>query len=218
MKVYDKIEQGSAEWHALRYGKVGGSTLEKVMANEGKPVIGNAIYNELLAARLESFVYEEGFKSEAMERGNRLEPLARLAFEDLFGVEVIQIGWAEKSDFIGISPDGLIGSNQAIEIKCPSANTHVGYMRNPISMVEYYLWQCVMYFVVFEDLEVLNFVSYRPENVVCPLLVQTINKDTEVRVSAKKTATIGQLVTEAYIRLSELEEALKTDINNYLKF
>jgi hypothetical protein len=91
-------------------------------------------------------------------------------------------------------------------------------MRNPISMVEYYLWQCVMYFVVFEDLEVLNFVSYRPENVVCPLLIQTINKDTEVRVSAKKTATIGQLVTEANIRLNELEKALKTDINNYLKF
>lgn len=218
MIVHKNIEQGSPEWHALRYGKIGGSSLKHLMANEGKPVRNNAIYTEILAAQFEPFVYEEGFKSKEMERGNTLEPLARLAYEDTFGVEVMQIGFAEYSDFAGVSPDGLIGSSEALEIKCPSANTHVKYMLNPLDMVEEYLWQCVMYFVCFEDLETLNFVSYCPENSVCPLLVQTITKDTIVRVSAKKQAEIGSLVEEAKTRISELEESIKTDKNNYFKF
>ena len=218
MKVYDKIEQGSVEWHALRYGKVGGSTLKSLMTNENKSVIENAIYNSILAARFEPFVYEETYTSKEMERGNRLEPMARLAYEDKFGVDVIQIGWAELNYFAGISPDGMIGSCEALEIKCPSANTHVSYMRNPMSMIEDYLWQCVMYFVVFDNLEVLNFVSYRPENTVCPLLVQTIHLSTEVRVNAKKTAKIEELVLQAKNRIEELEKNIKNDLDNFLKF
>jgi len=218
MKVYDKIEQGSVEWHALRYGKVGGSTLKSLMTNENKSVTENAIYNSILAARFEPFVYEETYTSREMERGNMLEPMARLAYEDKFGVNVIQIGWAEINDFAGISPDGLIGSCEALEIKCPSANTHVAYMRNPMSMIEDYLWQCVMYFVVFDNLEVLNFVSYRPENTVCPLLVQTIHLSTEVRVNAKKTAKIEELVLQAKNRIEELEINIKNDLDNFLKF
>lgn len=218
MKVYDKIEQGSDKWFELRYGKVGGSTLKSLMTNETKSVTENAIYNSILAARFEPFVYEETYTSREMERGNMLEPMARLAYEDKFGVDVIQIGWAEMNDFAGISPDGLIGSCEALEIKCPSANTHVSYMRNPMSMIEDYLWQCVMYFVVFDNLEVLNFVSYRPENTVCPLLVQTIHLSTEVRVNAKKTAKIEELVLQAKNRIEELEKNTKNDLDNFLKF
>ncbi|MGL4662054.1 MAG: YqaJ viral recombinase family protein, partial [Culicoidibacterales bacterium] len=143
MIVHQSIEQGSPEWHALRYGKIGGSSLKHLMSNDGKPVRNNAIYSEILAAQFEPFVYEEGFKSKEMERGNMLEPLARLAYEDTFGVEVLQIGFAEYSDYAGVSPDGLIGSSEALEIKCPSANTHVKYMLNPMDMIEEYLWQCV---------------------------------------------------------------------------
>ena len=58
-----------------------------------------------------------------MERGNMLEPMARLAYEDMFGVEVVQIGFAELNSFAGISPDGLIGSSEALEIKM-SFGTH----------------------------------------------------------------------------------------------
>lgn len=218
MIVHKNIEQGSPEWHELRYGKIGGSSLKELMTNEGKPVRNNAVYNEILAAQFEPYVHEESYISKEMDRGNRLEPMARLAYEDMFGVEVIQIGFAELNSFAGVSPDGLIGSSEALEIKCPSANTHVKYMLNPMSMIEYYVWQCVMYFVVFDDLEVLNFISYRPENSVCPLVLQVVTKDTEILVSAKKTAKISVLVEEAKARIAELEESIKIDKNNFLNF
>jgi hypothetical protein len=212
MIVYDKIEQGSADWHALRYGKIGGTTLKMLMANEGKPVENNAIFNEILAARMEDFVMEESFCSKEMQRGKDLEPIARMRYEIETGHNVMEVGFIQMNDFCGFSPDGLIDSDKALEIKCPSANTHVSYLLDPMSMISDYVWQCVMYFLVLEDLETLDFVSFRPENKVKPILIQTINRDTEVAVNAKKRAKISQLVTEAKHRLEELELSIKNKL------
>ena len=218
MIVFDKIEQGSIEWHELRYGKVSGSTLKDLMANDGKPVTENAIYTEILSACFENYVYEESFKTKEMQRGNDLEPVARENYETIKNCTVNQIGFAQLSKYAGISPDGLVGANKAIEIKCPSAATHLKYMRNPQTMVEQYIWQCVMYFVVFEDLEELDFISYRPENLFCPILIEPITREREVRVSAKKTATISQLVEDAKKRIKELEDAIEKDKTNLMYF
>lgn len=213
MKIYKDLLQQSEEWFRLRYGKIGGSTLKHLMIN--KPVNESAIYNDLLSARFEEYEFEESFMTRDMERGNMYEPLARSEFERVYNKTVTQYGWIEhESGLAGISPDGIIGAklDEAIEIKCPNRITHTAYLRNPLSMVEEYIWQSVMYFLILDKLKVLHFISYRPENLARPLLVFDVTKDTIVQVSSKETDSISNLVKKAKYRLKQLEAALSKDV------
>lgn len=213
MKIYKDIPQQSEKWFRLKYGKIGGSTLKHLMA--GKPIQELAIYNDLLSARFEDYDYEETFASRDMERGNMYEPLARAEYERVHNVTVEQYGWIEMDNGIaGLSPDGIIGTklDRAIEIKCPNRITHTAYLRNPLSMVEEYVWQVVMYFTVLNKLKVLHFISYRPENRSTPLLVYPVSRETIVQVSAKETDTIANLVKKAKYKLKQLEATLKKDV------
>ena len=75
--------------------------------------------------------------SYAMERGNDLEDIARIEFENETGIQVREAGFVQNDElgsFIGYSPDGLIMIREKIaailEIKCPLPQTHLGYLRN----------------------------------------------------------------------------------------
>jgi len=211
MIIHKDLPQ-SEEWFKLKYGKIGGSTLKHLMVN--KPIENLAIYNELLSARFEEYEYEESFTSRDMERGNMYEPLARAEYERVYNKKVDQYGWIELDNGIaGISPDGIIGKGmtEAIEIKCPTRATHTAYLRNPVSMVEEYVWQVVMYFYVLPKLKTLHFISYRPENKSNPLLVFDVTRHSLLKISAKEAKPLGILLLEADIRLLTLEMSLRRD-------
>ena len=215
MKIYKEIVQGSDEWKEIRWGKIGGSSLEKVMANEGKPVENNAIFFEVLAQKCEEFdPFEENRTTLDMIRGNEYEPLAAEEFERVTGKACSVVGWIECDDnFTGISPDRLIGKNEALEIKCPSRNTYAKYLTNKGLILTDYCWQIVQYFNVIENLEVLNFFIYRPENNLKPFILLKITKDTEIQVDKKRTAKVSELVIDAKVRIFELEIALNKKMN-----
>jgi hypothetical protein len=63
-----------------------------------------------------------------MERGTRLESLARLKYEQMTGCEVKQAGFIDCG-FYGCSPDGLIYDGdrlvKGLEIKCPTGHVHM---------------------------------------------------------------------------------------------
>lgn len=217
MNIYKDLLQQSEEWFRLKYGKVGGSTLKKLMVN--KDIRECAIYDELLSARFEDYEPEEMFTSKDMERGNMYEPLARAEFKRVYDLKVDQYGWLEMDNGIaGISPDGIIGKRftEAIEIKCPNRITHTAYIRNPISMIEEYVWQVVMYFTVLDKLKTLRFISYRPENIAKPLLVYYVTQKTVIQISKKKKDTIANLVIQTKNRLQLLKEAIEHDSVYYL--
>ena len=95
---------------------------------------------------LEGILYDEddlqGFKpSWAMERGTRLEPIARIDFEMRTGIDVNEVGFVTNDSFgehIGCSPDGLIdGGKGGLEIKCPLPATHFKYHREGVLPKEY---------------------------------------------------------------------------------
>lgn len=212
MKVYKDIQQQSEEWFRLKYGKIGGSTLKNLMTHT--PILETAIFNDLLSARFEEYEFEEKFSSRDMDRGNMYEPLARSEYERIYNKIVEQYGWIEMSNGIaGLSPDGIIGQklNEAIEIKCPNRKTHTAYLRNPISMVEEYIWQVVMYFVVLKQLKVLHFISYRPENKANPLLVYDVTPETIIQISKKETAKISDLVICAKDKIKQTSKLLKAE-------
>ena len=124
------FEQGSQEWLQSRLGKPTASNFGKLITPTGKPSASAESYiNELIAQRITGEL-PEFFKSEAMERGNELEPHAKASYEFTHDVEVVEVGLCLHDEFeCGASPDGLIGEDGGIEIKCPLPHTHVAYLR-----------------------------------------------------------------------------------------
>ncbi|MEG7750696.1 YqaJ viral recombinase family protein, partial [Listeria monocytogenes] len=72
--------------------------------------------------REEDFEFEaDTFESDAMQRGNDLEPFAREYLNKYTGLEFKQTGWlqSEENELLGISPDGITDCNRfSCEIKC----------------------------------------------------------------------------------------------------
>ena len=124
------FEQGSQEWLQSRLGKPTASNFGKLITPTGKPSASADNYiNELIAQRVTGEL-PEFFKSEAMERGNELEPHAKASYEFTHDVDVVEVGLCLHDEYeCGASPDGLIGEDGGIEIKCPLPHTHVAYLR-----------------------------------------------------------------------------------------
>ena len=126
--IIEYVEQGSAEWKAVRLGKVTASRVADVTAKT-KTGYGASRANyqaELICERLTG-VPVEGFTNAAMVWGTTTEPLAREAYEFMHGVEVAQVGFIHHAtiSMSGASPDGLVGKSGLIEIKCPNSAGHI---------------------------------------------------------------------------------------------
>lgn len=173
MKKYNNVEQRSDEWHQLRKGKITGTTLKGIM---GTPKARKTALYEVLAERLTVGV-DEGSEN-AMERGLRLESDAIAMFELEIGKKVELTGFCEDdtNPFIANSPDGLIGENEAVEVKCMGGTNHIKmWLENEVP--DEYEWQVVQYFVVNEKLEKLYFVGYNPDIPIHPLHIIEVKRE-----------------------------------------
>ena len=127
------IEQGSAEWFAMRAGKITASRIADVMA-KGKGTaesVTRAKYRaQVVAERLTGTSQEDGYESEAMRRGTEQEPFARAAYEAEKGVFVDQVAFVIHPAILnaGCSPDGRVGDEGGCEIKCPNTSTHIRWI------------------------------------------------------------------------------------------
>lgn len=122
------IEQGSAEWKALRLGRVTASRVADVVAKT-KTGWGASRANyaaELIAERLTG-VPAEGYTNAAMQWGTEHEPEAIAAYEFLNGATIERIAFVAhpKITMAGASPDGLVGDFGLVEVKCPNTATHL---------------------------------------------------------------------------------------------
>jgi putative phage-type endonuclease len=122
------IVQGSAEWHKQRLGKVTASRVADVIAKtkNGYSASRDNYMAQLICERLTQ-TPTEGFSNAAMQWGTETEPLARKAYEALTFTNVVEVAMIDHP-FIkmsGASPDGLIGSDGLVEIKCPNTATHI---------------------------------------------------------------------------------------------
>lgn len=122
------IIQGSPEWFMQRMGKVTASRLADVMAKiKTGEAASRANYRaELVAERLTGKSVE-GFSNAAMKWGTECEPLARAAYEADTGLMVAEVGMVPHPSIAmtGASPDGLVGVDGLLEIKCPETKSHI---------------------------------------------------------------------------------------------
>lgn len=126
------MEQGSEEWFKFRLGKVSASRVADLMAKtkSGYAASRKNYMSELLCQRLTG-QREEGFTSAAMQRGIDVEPIARGRYEveaDVLVVETGCIAHPHIDDFVA-SPDGLVGDDGSLEIKCPNTATHIDFIK-----------------------------------------------------------------------------------------
>jgi putative phage-type endonuclease len=72
-------------------------------------------------------VSTEGFTNEAMRWGTETEPQARSAYEFYRDIDVTQVAFVNHPSIAdtGASPDGLVGDDGLVEIKCPNTATHI---------------------------------------------------------------------------------------------
>ena len=123
-------EQGSPEWTEARRGIPTASEFGRIITPKTGKMAAAA--NKYMAELIASTVIDgsaDWSGGHWTERGIILEPEARdwYAFER--DVDIQQIGLALRNDGkAGASPDGLVGDDGGLEIKCPKPSTHVEWL------------------------------------------------------------------------------------------
>ena len=171
MEIIDCI-QGTPEWFEVRRGIPSASNFDKIVTSKGIASKSATKYMYKLAGEYVSGYNEESYQNMAMIRGSELEAEARELYELIHNVEVKQVGFC-LSDGYGCSPDGLVGDDGQIEIKCPSASVHVEYLLKGVLPTTYF--QQVHGSLLVTGRKWCDFVSYYPG--IKPLIVR-VNKNT----------------------------------------
>ena len=147
-EVLEQLKAGDVESKFLNASGLKGLTDKGIVKiyddNSGCTLLGSSTQKHIDNMLAEKY-YKHGdlepfHTSHAMERGNRLEPIARTDFEMLNDQKVDEVGFIINSDIsedVGCSPDGLIGDDGGIEIKCPLPSTHIAYHRDGILPTKY---------------------------------------------------------------------------------
>ena len=124
------INKGSDEWFASRLGRPSASMFNKLITSAGKASSqADGYINDLIEERLKG-VRVPIYVNQHMEgRGTRLENEAREHYEFITEQEVTEYGFIlDDSEEFGCSPDGFVGEDGGLEIKCPTDSNLIGYL------------------------------------------------------------------------------------------
>lgn len=159
------MDQGTPEWDDIRRGKVSASHIAEVLSKGKGSAESAGVRNyraRLVIERLTNKT-EETFCSFDMQRGIELEPDARSRYEFESGETVNQVGWVDHPtiELAGSSPDGLIGEDGHIEIKCCNAATHLDYYLTEKIDGKYILQ--MQFQMACSGREYCDFVSFHPD-------------------------------------------------------
>jgi putative phage-type endonuclease len=204
-----EIIQGSQEWHDLRLGKITASKIADILAvgRSGESISRKNYKLDLIRERItgkRTDVYVNGH----MERGIELEPLARASYKVLKNVMVNQIAFVEHPTIkmAGASPDGLIGDDGLLEIKCPKPENHVDHLlNNGASLIAKYNAQC-QWQLACTNRQWCELVSFDPDmHPELQLFVTRIYRDNEwIAMAEKAVVDFDNEINESITKLKEL--------------
>lgn len=135
---FHNVDQNTEDWMALRLGKFTASTFSDLMQSPStigyQKAINRVVYERATGEQPESF------SNDYMDRGHELEPMAKDTYEMLTFNTVLNGGFFEFNEWVGASPDGVIGTDGIVEIKSPAFNTMIDYIiKNELPKT--YYWQ-----------------------------------------------------------------------------
>ncbi len=194
--IIHKFEQGTEEWFKCRLGKLTASTAQAI-ATKGKGLETLAFEK---VAELMTGKVKNSYTNEDIERGHELENIARGMYEIETGNTVEQVGFVELDEYTGASPDGFVGEDGLLEIKCKNDPNFVKYLYTKEIEPEY-VWQMNMQMFITErkwcDYVVFN------ENFVKSLIVSRVERD------ESKIAQIVAGVNMGVAQIKSIIEKLK---------
>jgi putative phage-type endonuclease len=200
------VEQRTDEWFKSRLGKVTASRIADVVARTRTGYAASrANYMAQLVCERLTGKQAESFSNAAMEWGVEQEGPARDAYSAKVGELVTEVGFISHPTIpmAGASPDGLVGNNGCVEIKCPSTATHIEYLfdRDPPQKYFYQMqWQ-----MACTNTEWCDWVSYDPRlPTELQLLVVRIPRDTDCITILEKE--VSEFLAELDGKVSKLKE------------
>jgi len=133
------MDQRSEEWFEIRKGKMTASNAQAIGAN------GKGLETYIYTLLTEKYSNnKEHYTNGDMERGVELEDQARMTYE-IEREKVELVGFIENDEYSGCSPDGIVGEEGGIEIKCPNDVNFFKLLVNGKDEIEAkYLWQVQM--------------------------------------------------------------------------
>lgn len=146
------IEQRSKAWHEQRAGRLTGSMFAAALGLS--PYCSRQKAWRLLTGR-----QEQDAENAAMAHGTAMEPVAIAWYEEQTGNLVTPSGFVQHGEYLGVSPDGLVGGDGCIEVKAPIAAPHD-------HVPEHYLPQCLGVMHILKR-EWLDFISYHADGQQC---------------------------------------------------
>ena len=206
----EQLEQGSAEWMAARLGKMTASRMSDVAAKTKTGWgAGRANYMaELIAERLTGNPADNYINAE-MQHGIDTEPQARAAYEFFRDMTVEKVGLIAHPTIpmSAASPDGLVGADGLVEIKCPNTATHIETLLGGAIPAKYgaqMQWQ-----LACAGRQWVDFVSFDPRLPAhLSLFVSRVVRD-DKRI-AELTAMVNEFLAELDAKVVALNELAKT--------
>jgi len=125
--------QRTEEWLKDRVGHCTASRFSDVLAKiKSGEAEGRRKYRIQLVTERLTGNPTTGYQNAAMQWGTQTEPEARMAYEAHTGVIVNETGFIKHPSiaWCGASPDGLIGDDGMLELKCPESTTHLEWMEH----------------------------------------------------------------------------------------
>jgi putative phage-type endonuclease len=154
--------QGTEEWLKKRLGKITGSTIHKIMSLKENSSTRAKLLQDLTLERI-SGSPTKNIVTGPMARGLELESEARNAYE-LKNQKVILTGFINHPTIkeAGASPDGLVGEDGLIEIKCLNIKNH-NEIVNKKNLPKQYNLQ-IQFQLACTNRAWCDFVAYHPES------------------------------------------------------
>lgn len=203
------MDQRTDEWFQARLGKVTASRVADVMAKTktGYSASRDNYMAQLIVERMTGKPVES-FSNAAMEWGTAQEPFARAAYEVAKSVMVEEVGFVQHPSIeqAGASPDGLVGDDGLVEIKCPNTATHIETLLSqsvPAKYIPQIQWQLACTNRSWCDF--VSFDSRMPEG--AQLFVKQVAIDRDY--IAQMEQEVNKFLSEVDQKLSQLRSIIK---------
>ena len=201
-----EILQRTPEWFELRLGKVTASRIGDLMAKTRSGYSASrANYMAELAIQRLTGTVEQGFTSPAMQWGTEQESNARNAYSFFTDNEVNEIAFVNHPTIeqAGASPDGMVGDDGLVEIKCPNSATHLETLLTEKINNKYILqmqWQ-----MACSGRKWCDFVSFDPRFPErWKLFIKRVKRDD--KLIAEITAEVKKFLAELDETMAQLEQ------------
>lgn len=188
--IWHEVEQNTADWFAVKNGKISGSTAAPLLScpKKGKDGLSvgawtlvDTIAGQLLAGEPETWDGDTHWT----KRGKVMEPLAIRAYSDYRFCEVNNIGFVEWSnEMAGCSPDGgvVVSANKGLEVKCLSMPKHMRWLRlkswkSDLRKIDAAHYKQVQWCLYATDFDSWDLVHFHPKAGKGSLDITTIKKD-----------------------------------------